>query len=82
MRKYWETPAGIQVLTLLEEGYSQCQISCRTGVLQSTIARCNKSHNLIRRDHFRTGHPITLTKHGIHRLFCILQSGWEARQLS
>jgi transposase-like protein len=37
--KHRETPTHPQALTLLGEGYSQRQISCRTGVLQSTIAR-------------------------------------------
>jgi hypothetical protein len=32
--KHWETPTHAQVLTLLEEGYSQRQISCRISVPQ------------------------------------------------
>jgi hypothetical protein len=35
--KHWETLT--QVPTLFEEGYSQRQISYRTGVPQNTIAR-------------------------------------------
>jgi hypothetical protein len=81
-RKHWETPIRTQVLTLLEEGYSQRQISCRTGVPQSTVARWNKNHNLLRRNHFRTGRPKKLTKHDIHRLIGILRSDWEGRKFS
>jgi transposase len=80
--KHWETLTRTQVLTLLEKGYSQRQISCRTGVPRSTIARWNKDRNPMRRNHFRTGRPKKLTKHDIRRLIGILQSGCEGRKLS
>jgi transposase len=80
--KHWETPTRTQVLTLLEEGYSQRQISCRTDVPQSTIVRWNKNRNLMRRNHFRTGRPKKLTKHDIRRLIGILRSGLEGRKFS
>jgi transposase len=79
--KHWETPTRTQILTLLEEGYSQRQISCRTGVPQSTIARWNKNRNLMRRNHFRTGHPKSLPN-TMSRLIGILRSGWEGRIFS
>jgi hypothetical protein len=80
--KHWGALTCTQVLTLLEEGYSQRQISCRTGVPQSTIARWNKNRNLMRRDYFRTGRPKKLTKHDIRRIFGILRSAWEGRKFS
>jgi transposase len=80
--KHWETPTRTQVLALLEEGYSQRQTSCRTGVPQSTIARWNKNRNLMRRNHFRIGRPKKLTKHDIRGLICILRSSREGRKFS
>jgi hypothetical protein len=80
--KHCETQTRTQVLTLLEEGYSQRQISCRTGVPQGTIARRNKNRNLMQRNNFRTGCPKKLTKHDIRRLIDILRSGWEGRNFS
>jgi hypothetical protein len=80
--KHWEILARTQVLTLFEEGYSQRQVSCRTGVPQSTIARWNKNRNLMRRNHFCTGRPKKLTKHDIRHLIGILRSGWKGRNFS
>jgi transposase len=81
-RKHWETPTRAQALTLLEEGHSQRQISCRTSVPQSTVARWNKNRNLMRRNNFRTGRPKKLTQHNIRRLIGILRSSWEGRKFS
>jgi transposase len=75
--KHWETSTRTQVLTLLEEGYSQCQISCRTGVPQSTVASWNKNRSVMQRNKFRTGPSKKLTKHDIRRLIGTLQSSWE-----
>jgi transposase len=72
--KHWETPTRTQVLILFEEDYDQRQISCRTGVPQSTIARRNKNRNLMQCNHFRTGRPKKLTKHDICRLIGICKS--------
>jgi transposase len=80
-RKHWGTLTCAKVLALLEKGYSQLQISCRTGVPQRTIA-WNKNRNLMRRNKFRTGRPKKLTKHDIRRLIGILQSAWEGRKSS
>jgi transposase len=62
------------VISLLNEGYSYCQIQARTGLGKGTVGRISKEWDGIKENNFGS-HPSKLSACDKQSIFCQIKSG-------